>query len=101
MGITKRVKREFVAKVKTRLCNSISDWKDKWKIYGYDGKPTELTKEVWDDLIAYWKLPFSIRKANSCSASRRTNDKDGHLPMVHITGQTPQAGIRLEAVSCF
>ena len=78
MGITERVKREFVAKAKTRLCNTVSDWKDKWEIYGYDGKPTELTKEVWDDLIAYW-----IRKANSCSASRRTKDKDGHLPMVH------------------
>lgn len=52
--------------------------------------------EVWDDLIAFWKLPSSIRKANSCSASRRTKDKDGHLPMVHITGQKPYAGIRLD-----
>ena len=47
MGITERVKREFVAKVKTHLCNTGSDWTDKWEIYGYDGKPTELTKEVW------------------------------------------------------
>ena len=101
MGITERVKRKFVAKAKTRLCNTVSDWKDKWEIYVYDGKPTELTKEVWDDLIAYWKLPSSICKANSCSVSRRTKDKDGHLPMVHKTGKKPHAGIRLEAVSCF
>ena len=101
MGITERVKREFVAKAKTRLCNTVSDWKDKWEIYGYDGKPTELTKDVWDDLIAFWKLSSSIRKANSCSASRRTKDKDGHLPMVHRTGQKPHGGIRLEAVSLF
>ena len=64
MGITKRVKREFVAKAKTRLYNTVSDWKDKWEIYGYNGKPTELTKEVWDDLIAYWKLSSLICKAN-------------------------------------
>uniref|UniRef100_M4F090 Uncharacterized protein n=1 Tax=Brassica campestris TaxID=3711 RepID=M4F090_BRACM len=37
LGITERVKREFVAKAKTRLCNTVSDWKDKWEIYGYDG----------------------------------------------------------------
>uniref|UniRef100_A0A0D3BH06 Uncharacterized protein n=1 Tax=Brassica oleracea var. oleracea TaxID=109376 RepID=A0A0D3BH06_BRAOL len=80
LGITKRVKREFVAKAKTRLYNTVSDWKDKWEIYGYNGKPTELTKEVWDDLIAYWK----------------TKGKDGHLPMVHRTGQKPHPGIRLE-----
>uniref|UniRef100_A0A0D3CP24 Uncharacterized protein n=1 Tax=Brassica oleracea var. oleracea TaxID=109376 RepID=A0A0D3CP24_BRAOL len=60
LGITERVKREFVAKAKTRLCNTVSDWKDKWEIYGYEGNSTELTKEVWDDLIAYWKLPSSI-----------------------------------------
>ncbi|XP_013617942.1 PREDICTED: uncharacterized protein LOC106324534 [Brassica oleracea var. oleracea] len=45
MRITKRVKREFVAKAKTRLSNTVSDWKDKWEIYNYDGKPNELTKE--------------------------------------------------------
>ena len=100
MGITERVKREFVAKAKTRIGNTVSEWKDKWEIYGYDGKPTELTNEVWDDLIAFWKLPSLIRKANSCSASRRTKDKDDHLPMVHRTGQKPHAGIRVEAVSC-
>ena len=90
------------AKAKTRLCNTVSDWKDKWEIYGYDGKPpTELTKDVWDDLIAFWELPSSIRKANSCSASRSTKDKDGHLRVVHRTRQKPHAGIRLEAVSLF
>uniref|UniRef100_A0A0D3DKX2 Uncharacterized protein n=1 Tax=Brassica oleracea var. oleracea TaxID=109376 RepID=A0A0D3DKX2_BRAOL len=60
-------------------------------------RPTKLTKDVWDDLIAFWKLPSLIRKANSCSASRRMKDKDGHLPMVHRTGQKPHAEIRLEA----
>ncbi|XP_048622595.1 uncharacterized protein LOC125591784 [Brassica napus] len=97
LGIPERVKREFVAKAKTRLCNTVSDWKDKWEIYGYDGKPTELMKDVCDDLIAFWKLPSSIRKANSFSASQRTKDKDGHFPMVHRTGQKAHAGIRLEA----
>ncbi|XP_018453634.1 uncharacterized protein LOC108824738 [Raphanus sativus] len=96
LGITERVKKEFQAKAKTRLTNTVSDWKDKWEIYGYDGKPTEVAKDVWDGLIAFWKQPSSIRKANSCSASRRTKDKDGNLPMVHRTGQKPHAGIRLE-----
>uniref|UniRef100_A0A0D3DV63 Uncharacterized protein n=1 Tax=Brassica oleracea var. oleracea TaxID=109376 RepID=A0A0D3DV63_BRAOL len=58
--------------------------------------PTELTKDVWDGLIAYWEHPSSIKKANSCSASRWTQDKGGHLPMLHRTGQKPHAGIRLE-----
>ncbi|KAL0721850.1 hypothetical protein Bca4012_036449 [Brassica carinata] len=99
VGITERVKREFIAKAKPRLCNTVSDWKDKWEIYGYEGKPNGVTKEAWDGLIAFWQLPSSIRKANSCSASRRTKDKDGNLPMVHRTGQKPHAGIRLEVVS--
>uniref|UniRef100_A0A0D3CFM1 Uncharacterized protein n=1 Tax=Brassica oleracea var. oleracea TaxID=109376 RepID=A0A0D3CFM1_BRAOL len=92
LGITERVKAEFVAKAKT-----VSDWKDKWEIYGYEGKPTELTKDMWDGPIAYWEHPSSIKKANSCSASRRTKDKDGHLLMLHRTGQKPHAGIRLDA----
>ncbi|KAL0748378.1 hypothetical protein Bca101_030380 [Brassica carinata] len=83
VGITERVKSEFIAKAKTRLCNTVSNWKDKWEIYGYEGKPSGVTKEAWDGLITYWNEPSSIRKANSCSASRRTRDKDGHLPMVH------------------
>ncbi|XP_048605355.1 uncharacterized protein LOC111204466 [Brassica napus] len=99
VGITERVKSEFIAKAKTRLCNTVSDWKDKWEIYGYEGKPSGVTKEAWDGLITYWNEPSSIRKANSCSASRRTRDKDGHLPMVHRTGQKPHAGIRLEAMT--
>ena len=99
LGITERVKAEFVAKAKIRLCNTVSNWKDKWEIYGYEGKTTELTTDVWDGLIAYWEHPSSIKKANSCSASRRTKDKDGHLPMLHRTGQKPHARVRLEAVS--
>uniref|UniRef100_A0A0D3ALW3 Uncharacterized protein n=1 Tax=Brassica oleracea var. oleracea TaxID=109376 RepID=A0A0D3ALW3_BRAOL len=97
LGITERVKAEFVAKAKIRLCNTVSDWKDKWEIYGYEGKPTELTTDVWDGLIAYWEHPSSIRKANSCSASRRTKEKNGHFPMLHRTVQKPHAGVRLEA----
>ncbi|XP_018448893.2 uncharacterized protein LOC108820449 [Raphanus sativus] len=97
LGITEMVKKEFEAKAKTRLTNTVSNWKDKWEIYGYDGRPTGVTKDVWDDLIAFWKLPSSIRKANSCSAFRRTKDKDGNLPMPHTTGQKPHAGIHLEA----
>ncbi|CAN6913538.1 unnamed protein product, partial [Brassica oleracea] len=34
LGITERVKAEFVAKAKIRFCNTVSDWKDKWEIYG-------------------------------------------------------------------
>uniref|UniRef100_A0A0D2ZX23 Uncharacterized protein n=1 Tax=Brassica oleracea var. oleracea TaxID=109376 RepID=A0A0D2ZX23_BRAOL len=56
-----------------------------------------LTTDVWDGLIAYWEHLSSIKKVNSCSASRRTKDKDGHLPMLHRTGQKPHAGVRLEA----
>nr|VDD31444.1 unnamed protein product [Brassica oleracea] len=96
LGITERVKREFVSKAKTFLCNIVSDWKDKMEYYGYEGKPTEITKDTWDGLIAYWKLPSSIRKANFWSASRRTKDKDGHFPMVHRTGQKAYVGILLE-----
>uniref|UniRef100_A0A0D3CAJ3 Uncharacterized protein n=1 Tax=Brassica oleracea var. oleracea TaxID=109376 RepID=A0A0D3CAJ3_BRAOL len=98
-GITEKVKAEFVAKAKIRLCNTVSDWKDKWEIYGYEGKPTELTNDLWDDLIAYWEHPSSIKKANSCSASRREKDKDGHLPMLHRTGQKPHAGAMTHATS--
>lgn len=98
LGITEMVKAEFVAKAKIRLCNTVSDWKDKWELDGYEGKPTELTTDVWDGLIAYWKHPSSIKKANSCSASRRTKDKDGNLPMLHRTGQKPHAGIRLDVL---
>uniref|UniRef100_A0A0D3AYC0 Uncharacterized protein n=1 Tax=Brassica oleracea var. oleracea TaxID=109376 RepID=A0A0D3AYC0_BRAOL len=47
-------------------------------------------------LIAYWEHPSSIKKANSCSASRRTKEKNGHFPMLHRTVQKPHAGVRLE-----
>ena len=61
LGITERVKAEFIAKAKIRLCNTVSDWKDKWEIYGYEGKPTELTTDVWDlfDQKAQFVLCFS------------------------------------------
>ena len=68
-------------------------------VHGYEGKATEITKDTWDGLIAFWKLPSSIRKAKSCSASGRTKDRDGHLPMVHRTRKKSHAEIRLEAVS--
>ncbi|WZY96710.1 hypothetical protein YC2023_069039 [Brassica napus] len=32
LGITEMVKAEFVAKAKIRLCNTVSDWKDKWEL---------------------------------------------------------------------
>lgn len=78
LGITERVKGEFQAKAKIHLCDTVSNWKNKREIYGYDGNPIEVTKEVWDGLMAYWKLPTLIRKAKLYSASQRTKDKDGH-----------------------
>ena len=100
MGVNQRVRKAFYAKAKVCLLDTISNWKGDWIVKGYErGKPVELTTDVWDDLIAYWEHPSSIKKANSCSASRRTKDKDGHLPMLHRTGQKPHAGVRLEAVS--
>ena len=62
LGITERVKAKFVAKAKIRLCNTVSDWKDKWEIYGYERKPTELTTDVWDGLIAYWEHPLRSKR---------------------------------------
>ena len=82
----------FFCKRKDLPLQHVSDWKDKWEYYVYEGKPIEITKDTWDGLIAYWKLPSPIRKANSCSASRRTKDKDGHFPMVYRTGQKPMLG---------
>ncbi|KAL0828460.1 hypothetical protein Bca101_052138 [Brassica carinata] len=72
-----------------------------FKIYaivkGYErGKPAELTTDVWDGLIRYWRLPDSIRIAQACSNSRNTVDEHGNGPMLHTTGQKPHAGIRLE-----
>uniref|UniRef100_A0A0D3C0Q2 Uncharacterized protein n=2 Tax=Brassica TaxID=3705 RepID=A0A0D3C0Q2_BRAOL len=62
---------------------------DKWEYYVYEVKPTEITKDVWDGLIAYWNLPTSIDKANKCSAFSRTKDEEGHLPMVEKIGVLP------------
>ncbi|KAL0657070.1 hypothetical protein Bca4012_077654 [Brassica carinata] len=72
-----------------------------FKIYaimkGYErGKPAELTTDVWDGLIRYWRLPDSIRIAQACSNSRNTVDEHGNGPMLHTTGQKPHAGVRLE-----
>uniref|UniRef100_A0A0D3CB97 Uncharacterized protein n=1 Tax=Brassica oleracea var. oleracea TaxID=109376 RepID=A0A0D3CB97_BRAOL len=69
-----------------------------FKIYdGYErGKPAELTTDVWDGLIHYWRDPQSIRIAQSCSASCNTVDEHGHGPMLHSTGQKPHAGVFLE-----
>uniref|UniRef100_A0A0D3B5U2 Uncharacterized protein n=1 Tax=Brassica oleracea var. oleracea TaxID=109376 RepID=A0A0D3B5U2_BRAOL len=46
---------------------------------GYErGKPPELTTDVWDGLIRYWRDPDAIRVAESCSASRQTVDEHDH-----------------------
>uniref|UniRef100_A0A0D3BVR5 Uncharacterized protein n=1 Tax=Brassica oleracea var. oleracea TaxID=109376 RepID=A0A0D3BVR5_BRAOL len=45
LAINERVKAEFVAKAKTRLTNTISDWKDTLEYYGYEVKPTKITKD--------------------------------------------------------
>uniref|UniRef100_A0A0D3AS44 Uncharacterized protein n=1 Tax=Brassica oleracea var. oleracea TaxID=109376 RepID=A0A0D3AS44_BRAOL len=66
-----------------------------WIVKGYErGKPAELTTDVWDSLICYWRDPDAIRIA--CSASRNTVDELGHGPMLHSTGQQPHASVRLE-----
>uniref|UniRef100_A0A0D3CQX2 Uncharacterized protein n=1 Tax=Brassica oleracea var. oleracea TaxID=109376 RepID=A0A0D3CQX2_BRAOL len=48
---------------------------------GYErGKPPELTTDVWDGLIRYWRDPDANRVAESCSASRQTAKETGELP---------------------
>ncbi|CAN6900994.1 unnamed protein product, partial [Brassica oleracea] len=97
MGVTERVRKQFYAKAKVRLLDTVSNWKGDWIVKGYEcGKPAELTTDVWDGLIRYWRDPESIRIAQSCSASRNTVDEHGHGPMLHSTGQKPHAGVRLE-----
>ena len=99
LGITERVRKKFVAKAKVRLLDTVSNWKGDWIVKGYErGKPAELTTDVWDGLIRYWRLPDSIRIAQSCSNSRNTVDEHGNGPMLHTTGQKPHAGVRLEMV---
>ncbi|KAL0696204.1 hypothetical protein Bca4012_063384 [Brassica carinata] len=60
------------------------------------GKPASITTDVWDGLICYWKNPDAMKVAQSCSASRNSEDEHGHKAMQHSTGQKPHAGIRLE-----
>jgi len=99
MGVTEKVQKEFIDKAKKRLLDTVSNWKGDWIMKGYErGKPAELTTNVWDGLIRYWRDPESIIIAQSCSASRNTVDEHGHGPMLHSTGQKSHAGIRLEMV---
>uniref|UniRef100_A0A0D3DN73 Uncharacterized protein n=1 Tax=Brassica oleracea var. oleracea TaxID=109376 RepID=A0A0D3DN73_BRAOL len=54
-GVTERVRKQFYAKAKVRLLDTISNWKGDWIVKGYElGKPAELTTDVWDGLIRYW-----------------------------------------------
>uniref|UniRef100_A0A0D3C535 Uncharacterized protein n=1 Tax=Brassica oleracea var. oleracea TaxID=109376 RepID=A0A0D3C535_BRAOL len=67
---------------------------------GYErGKPAELTTDVWDGLIRYWRDLESIRITYSCSASRNTVDEHGDGPMLHSTGRKPHAGTREDEVT--
>uniref|UniRef100_A0A0D3AS66 Uncharacterized protein n=1 Tax=Brassica oleracea var. oleracea TaxID=109376 RepID=A0A0D3AS66_BRAOL len=85
-GVNERVRKAFYAKAKVRLLDM-----------GYErGKPAELTTNVWDGLIRYWRDHDSIRIAQSCSASRNTVDEHVHGPMLHSMGQKPHAGVGLE-----
>ncbi|XP_056843889.1 uncharacterized protein LOC130511393 [Raphanus sativus] len=97
IGVHEDVKREFTAKAKKRLLDTVGNWKEDWIYKGYkDGQPAELTKDVYDGLIRYWELPSSIAISNACSASRNTKDEHGNGPMLHCTGQKPHARVRLE-----
>uniref|UniRef100_A0A0D3ANS3 Uncharacterized protein n=1 Tax=Brassica oleracea var. oleracea TaxID=109376 RepID=A0A0D3ANS3_BRAOL len=92
MGVNERVRKAFYAKAKVPLLDTISNWKGDWIVKGYErGKPAELTTDVWDSHIRYWRDPESIRIAQSCSASCNTVDEHGHGPMLHSTGQKPHA----------
>ncbi|KAL0696848.1 hypothetical protein Bca4012_064028 [Brassica carinata] len=95
MGVTERVRKAFYAKAKIRLLDTVSNWKGEWIVQGYErGKPAELTTEVWDGLIRYWRDPDAIKVAQACSASRNTVDEHGHGPMLHSTGQKPHAAAK-------
>uniref|UniRef100_A0A0D2ZYG1 Uncharacterized protein n=1 Tax=Brassica oleracea var. oleracea TaxID=109376 RepID=A0A0D2ZYG1_BRAOL len=97
MGVNERVRKVFYAKAKVRLLDTVSNWKGDLIVKGYErDKPAELTTDVWDGLIRYWRDPDAIRIAQSCSASRNTVDDHCHGPMLHSTGQKPHAGVRLE-----
>uniref|UniRef100_A0A0D3BRY4 Uncharacterized protein n=1 Tax=Brassica oleracea var. oleracea TaxID=109376 RepID=A0A0D3BRY4_BRAOL len=76
LGVTERVKKAFNAKAKVLLLDMVSNWKGDWIVKGYErGKPAELTTDVWDDLIRYWRLPDSIRIAQSCSNSHGKSEQ--------------------------
>uniref|UniRef100_A0A0D3BRB9 Uncharacterized protein n=1 Tax=Brassica oleracea var. oleracea TaxID=109376 RepID=A0A0D3BRB9_BRAOL len=84
-----RMKKAFNAKAKAHLLDTVSNWKGDWIVKGYErGKPPELTTDVWDGFIRYWRDPDSIRVAESCFAScRQTVEKHGHEPMLHSTAK--------------
>uniref|UniRef100_A0A0D3BHW5 Uncharacterized protein n=1 Tax=Brassica oleracea var. oleracea TaxID=109376 RepID=A0A0D3BHW5_BRAOL len=89
IGVNERVNKVFEGKAKKQLLDTVSNWKDDWILKSYEqGKPTELTKDVWDGLIHYWNPPSSIKVSNSCSASRLTNDEHGNGPAKE-TGELP------------
>nr|XP_018453415.1 PREDICTED: uncharacterized protein LOC108824477 [Raphanus sativus] len=97
IGVSERVRKAFYEKAQVRLSDTVCNWKGAWIVKGYTrGKPAELTTDVWDGLIRYWKDPHSIRIANICAAARNTVDEHGNGPMLHSTGQKPHAGVRLK-----
>uniref|UniRef100_A0A0D3CQK4 Uncharacterized protein n=1 Tax=Brassica oleracea var. oleracea TaxID=109376 RepID=A0A0D3CQK4_BRAOL len=104
-GVDRCVARNVTETIKGYFSEPHPDWrktpihvrKTWFKIF-VGGKPPELTTDVWNGLIRYWRDPDAIRVAESCSASRQTVDEHGHGPMLHSTGQKPQAGVLLEMV---
>uniref|UniRef100_A0A0D3DMS2 Uncharacterized protein n=1 Tax=Brassica oleracea var. oleracea TaxID=109376 RepID=A0A0D3DMS2_BRAOL len=83
MGINERVKKPFSAKAQKRLLDTVSNWKGDWIVKVYErGKSPELTTDVWDGLIRYWRDPDAIRVAESCPASRQ---RDGRTPVSFVT----------------
>ncbi|XP_056844159.1 uncharacterized protein LOC130496249 [Raphanus sativus] len=90
IGVSERVRKAFYEKAQVCLSDTVCNWKGAWIVKGYTrGKPAELTTDVWDGLIRYWKDPNSIRIANICAATRNTVDEHGNGPMQHSTGQKP------------
>ena len=99
MGINERVRKVFYAKAKVRLLDTVSNWKGDLIVKGYErDKPAELTTDVWDGLIRYWRDPDAIRISQSCSASSNTVDEHNHGPILHSTGQKHHAGVHLDMV---
>ena len=91
---------KFEEKVKDRLLDMVYNWKCAYETHGYEkGKPSFLTFTVWDGIIAFWNHPDSIKTSNTNSANRLTPDEHGNTKMLHTTGRTPHAGIRLKMVN--